>query len=77
VEYLDIHAACRSQERVFVLPPWQEIFVNDSERPQSYAESVELYRAICRVDTRLGSARCEVPKCAVTKRVAFPKRFTG
>ncbi|NTW94645.1 MAG: AAA family ATPase [Chlorobiaceae bacterium] len=76
-EYLDVHAACRYQRRVFVLPPWQEIFVNDSERPQSYPESVELYRSICRAYERLGYELCDVPKSTVSQRVALLRSVTG
>lgn len=74
--YLDVHAACAYDCRVFILPPWPEIFVNDSERPQSYPESVALYRSIYRVYSRLGYILCEVPKITVRERAAFLRLFT-
>lgn len=75
--YLDRHAGCRYHRTVFVLPPWQEIFVNDSERPQSYHESVALYRALRTVYERLGYELCELPKTTVDERIGFLSTVTG
>jgi len=75
--YLDLHDGCRYRRTVFVLPPWPEIFVNDSERPQTFLESVALYRSLRSVYERLGYELCEVPKTTVNDRIDFLNTVTG
>jgi predicted ATPase len=33
---------------VFVLPPWEAIFVNDAERDQSFAHALDVHAKIVR-----------------------------
>ncbi|ABL64375.1 AAA family ATPase [Chlorobium phaeobacteroides] len=75
--YIDAHERCRYEKNVIVLPPWKEIFTNDSERPQSFQQSVRLYRSICSVYERLGYTLHELPKSSVNERVRYLlKHFT-
>ncbi|MFI5152694.1 MAG: AAA family ATPase [Chitinophagales bacterium] len=37
----------RYNQRVFVTPPWEEIYQTDSERDQTFAEAIEVYNKIC------------------------------
>jgi predicted ATPase len=55
---------------VFMAPPWQEIFVNDAERPQSHTEAADIYSHLRHVYTACGFAVCELPRDTVTTRVA-------
>ena len=34
--------------QVFIFPPWREIYRTDSERDQSYEESVSVHESVCR-----------------------------
>ena len=58
----------RFHRPVFVLPPWEAIYINDAERDQTYAEAVVVYEKIlrwyrlCRYDVH------EVPREHVTER---------
>lgn len=69
--YLAAHARCRYERVVFILPPWEEIYVNDSERPQRFEESAELYHAIGSTYATLGYTLVEVPKMSVDSRCGF------
>jgi predicted ATPase len=56
---------------VFLTPPWEAIYVNDSERWQSFEESVILYHLIKETYLSLGYSVLELPKLAVEQRVQF------
>jgi predicted ATPase len=70
----DIEKAARSYRyasRVFVLPPWLEIFGQDAERRQSFAEAERTYRAMVAVYLRLGYELVEVPYAPVNERAEY------
>jgi predicted ATPase len=69
--YLEAHARCHYERTVFILPPWPEIYVNDSERPQSPNEAEALHDAIRAVYESLGYELIEVPKLPVEARCEF------
>jgi len=69
--WLDTHNRCRYERTVFILPPWPEIYINDTERPQSLAEAEALHHAIRAVYESLGYKLIEVPKVPVDERCAF------
>ena len=62
---------CKYRKTVFILPPWPEIYVNDTERWQTYAEAEELYYGILKSYKTLGFNLIEVPRQSVDTRVAF------
>jgi predicted ATPase len=53
---------------VFFAPPWREIFVNDAERPQSFAEASELSTHIRRAYEDSGFRVVELIKSPVAER---------
>jgi predicted ATPase len=53
---------------VFFAPPWREIFVNDTERPQSFAEAQELGAHIRRAYLDCGFRVVELLKGSVSER---------
>jgi predicted ATPase len=53
---------------VFLAPPWREIFVNDAERPQSFAEAQELSAHIRRAYLDCGFQLIELVKGSVAAR---------
>lgn len=57
--------------RIFILPPWKEIYVTDEERKQSWEEALNTYDAMRKVYDRYGYDVLEVPKEDVEKRVEF------
>jgi predicted ATPase len=56
---------------VFILPPWQEIYITDSERWQTYQEAEELYWGIADTYKSLGFDLIEIPKFAVKHRANY------
>jgi predicted ATPase len=60
---------------VFMLPPWLEIYVNDAERWQTFAEAQALYNALQHTYQRLGFTTVELPKTSVSARVEFVRRL--
>ena len=61
----------RYAKLVLVAPPWEEIFVNDSERPQSFEECQRLHNLLLEAYTELGYRVVMLPKVSVEQRVAF------
>lgn len=64
-------AAHRYQTPVFLAPPWPEIYVNDAERWQTFAEAEALYHALRRTYQALGYPVLDLPQASVAARVAF------
>ncbi len=57
--------------RVFIAPPWREIFHSDVERTQDFAEAERTYQALV---ATYGELRCdlvELPRVPVDERVRF------
>jgi len=53
---------------VFVLPPWREIYANDAERDQSFAEAVDVHTRVVRWYRSCGYTLEEVPRLAAGQR---------
>ena len=53
---------------VFILPPWEAIYVNDTERDQSFAEAVNVHTRIVQWYGACGYLLCEVPPLPVAQR---------
>lgn len=53
---------------VFVLPPWQAIYVNDSERDQSFADAINVHDKVVRWYTSCGYIVHQVPRLPVPQR---------
>jgi predicted ATPase len=60
---------------VFFAPPWREIFVNDAERPQSFAESQELSAHIRRAYLDCGFRLIELVRSSVAERLRQVVRY--
>ena len=61
----------RYNRRVFIAPPWPEIFTPDAERKQSFAEAVRTYEAMVATYEALGYDLIELPRCSIAERVEF------
>lgn len=57
--------------RVFILPPWPDIYCTDDERDQTYDESVVVYEKILGWYERHAYLMVEVPRRSVSERAAF------
>lgn len=61
----------RYHRRVFVTPPWKEIFRNDTERRQSFEEAVALNAVQLKTYQQLGYELVVVPRTNVEERADF------
>ena len=56
---------------MFIAPPWPEIFANDAERKQDFAEAARTHAMMAQVYTELGYSLVELPRAPVEDRVDF------
>jgi predicted ATPase len=63
--------AFRYNRRVFIAPPWPDIFRQDSERRQSFDEAVRTYEAMVATYDEYGYELIELPRSSVAERVRF------
>jgi predicted ATPase len=61
----------RYNRRVFIAPPWPEIFEQDSERKQTPEEAERTCESVARTYTGLGYELLELPRAPVEARVRF------
>jgi predicted ATPase len=61
----------RYNRRVFVTPPWREIYANDSERKQDFAEAVRTYELCVAAYHEQGYETVDLPRASVMERVRF------
>ncbi len=61
----------RYNRRVFIAPPWPEIFHQDAERRQDHAEAARTFEALANVYQELRYELIELPRVPVEQRVAF------
>lgn len=57
--------------KVFIFPPWEEIYENDTERKQDFNEAVATYHEMVSAYTKFGYDLIEVPKASVKERAQF------
>lgn len=59
------------QTKVFILPPWEEIYKTDNERKQTWEEAVFTFEKMKETYLKFGYNIIEVPKCSVEERAKF------
>ena len=59
------------QTKVFIAPPWLEIFCSDPERRHGFVEAVEEYERLMQVYPAYGHQLVELPKVSVGGRADF------
>jgi predicted ATPase len=70
----EVLAACgryRYAREVFLAPPWQEIYVTDAERWQSFDEAVRTYELMVEAYRDCGYEVVEIPRVKVEGRADF------
>lgn len=65
--------ACKDYgyDMVFILPPWEEIYIPDNERYESYHQAVDIHRHLARAYKNCGYTTIELPKETLENRTAF------
>ena len=64
----------RYNRKVFIAPPWPEIFTQDRERKQDFDEAVRTYEALAATYSAAGYDLIELPRAPVEERAAFVLR---
>ncbi|WP_435107893.1 AAA family ATPase [Nocardiopsis synnemataformans] len=67
----------RYHRRVFVAPPWPEIFTGDTERHQSQEEAERTHRAMTEAYPACGYELVELPRVPVAERARFVLEVLG
>jgi len=65
--------ACRKfiYDQVFLLPPWEEIYIPDNERYENFGEALVIHDFLERTYKKYGYRAIEVPIGTVDQRVGF------
>lgn len=58
-------------DKVFVLAPWQEIFITDNERYETFEQAVEIHHALLNTYQEFGYDLIDVPFGTVASRTDF------
>ena len=67
----------RYNRRIFVAPPWREIFKQDSERRQCFDEAARTYEAMVETYSELGYELIGLPRASVAARREFVMDMIG
>jgi predicted ATPase len=67
----------RYNRRVFVAPPWPEIFQQDQERRQSLDEAVRTHDVMVTTYREYGYALVELPRASIRERLRFMAERAG
>ncbi|MGN6494871.1 MAG: AAA family ATPase [Agriterribacter sp.] len=68
----------RYNKKVFILPPWKEIYTTDTERKQTWTEAVATYEQMAATYLQHGYQLTEVPRLPVNERASFvEKKVSG
>ena len=61
----------RYNRSVFVAPPWEEIFKQDTERKQDFTEAKRTYEATTAAYSENGYELIEIPRTSLEERMRF------
>ena len=57
--------------KVFITPPWEDIYTRDSERQEDYTEACLIHEQLLNTYTDLGYEVIEIPKGTIEERTSF------
>jgi len=70
----DLRIACESYRynvKVFMAPPWKEIYTTDTERKQTWEEAVTTHNRMVEVYEEFGYQPINIPKLSPAERAEF------
>lgn len=62
---------CRYDSPIFMVPPWESIFVEDAERQHSFSEAVVEYETLLKAFMELDYEVVVIPQMAIDDRIDF------
>ena len=71
IELLNAVNEYRYNKRVFILPPWKEIYKTDSERKQDFDVAVETYHVMKKTYNDMGYSSIDIPCLSIEKRSGY------
>ena len=68
-----IEKTCKNNlyDKIFLLPPWEKIYINDNERLESFETSIEIHSNIKKVYESFGMDIVDVPVGNIKQRINF------
>lgn len=65
--------ACQQNKytKIFILPPWEEIYVSDDERYENYEQAKLIYNHLVETYQKYGYQLIDVPKDSVENRISY------
>ena len=61
----------KSYNKIFILPPWEDIYIADNERYENYEQAKLIYNHLVETYEKYGYNLIEVPKDTVDNRILF------
>jgi len=58
-------------DKVFIMPPWEEIYISDQERYESFEQALAIYNHLKNAYLELGYDLIEIPTGTIEQRVSF------
>ena len=58
-------------DKVFVLPPWKEIYIRDNERYETFDQAVEINKFLVKWYTKFDYEIKSIPKLSIENRIDF------
>src|SRR5690606_12657530 len=58
-------------KKIFILPPWEDIYVTDAERKQTWQEALETFESMKNDYEKYGYEVIEVRRLTLAERVQF------
>ena len=58
-------------DKVFILPPWKEIYISDNERYETFNQAVEINKFLVKWYTKFGYEIKSIPKLSIENRIDF------
>ena len=58
-------------DKVFILPPWKEIYISDNERYETFDQAVKINKFLVKWYTKFGYEIKSIPKLSIENRIDF------
>ena len=58
-------------DKVFILPPWKEIYIRDNERYETFDQAFEINKFLVKWYTKFGYEIKSIPKLSIENRIDF------
>ncbi len=73
-EWIRLAKEYRYFNKVFMAPPWKEIYQNDDERMEDFNTSIEVHKFMVNTYESFGYEIVLIPKANISKRINFIQR---